>query len=108
MTNNFDEAGIRQYLEIFGRGKMQNLWVDFVDDAKEKLSNIENKNTQEQRLVYHSLRSSSLVFGMKKFSELCHQYEEKILSGAELLEEDFEKIKKLLAETIIEVKAYLK
>lgn len=108
MNQRVNIENIKQYQGIFGLVKMKNLWKEFVDDAKDKLSGIENKSSEQQRLNYHSLRSSSLIFGMQEFSELCHQYEEKILSGIDLLDDEIDESRKLLIETILEVNTYLK
>ena len=105
--SKFDLAALQQYEQIFGREKMQNLWTEFVSDARAKLDNIENSNKESQRLAYHSLRSSSQVFGMNIFAQICTQREEQILAGTEVGETEAESDRKLLAESMAEVESYL-
>ncbi len=76
---------IRQYDEIFGREKMRNLFSEYRQKAEEDLSRVknllDNEQTEELRLIYHSLRSSSQVFGMMGFSFACQDIEQRILDG---------------------------
>ena len=51
---------IKQYEQVFGRAKMQRLWLEFIDDAKQKLADVELRDQEGQRLAFHSLRSCLL------------------------------------------------
>lgn len=99
---------IVQYEQVFGRNKMRMLWEEFVEDAKQKLNQIETKSQEQQRLTYHSLRSSSLIFGMTEFSECCRELEEQILNGNLISAQAAQNSCELLAKSMIEVEAYLK
>lgn len=87
MTDEVDLTALRRYEDIFGPEKMRELWLEYLDKAENDLKDVENKNREELRLLYHSLRSSSLVFGMNAFAALCEQIETAIVeqrSDAEL------------------------
>lgn len=103
-----DFTNLEQYKSVFGMEKMKLLWNEFCLDAENKLKNIETKTSEEQRLAYHSLRSSSLVFGMTDFSELCTSYEERILNQEKIESTDAEASRSLLKESMIQIDNYLK
>lgn len=92
-----NKSAIEQYSNIFGNEKMAYLWKEFLDKACLDLAQVDKYLTtnayNELRLIYHSLRSSSLVFGMEDFSAVCKEIEEKILenSSTEGLEEKVKK-----------------
>lgn len=98
---------LKQYGQIFGQEKMRRLWLEFTEDAKQKLNQAENGSKEEQRLAFHSLRSSSLVFGMTSFSAFCQKTEEEILNGNPAGKETLSEARKLLMESMAEVEAYL-
>lgn len=98
---------IQQYEQIFGREKMRTLWAEFVSDAAAKLDKIEERDYEAQRLAYHSLRSSSQVFGMMEFSCLCEEREEEILAGMPVNADKAEDSRQLLKISMAEVEAYL-
>lgn len=98
---------IQQYEQIFGREKMRALWAEFVNDATAKLDKIEECDHEAQRLAYHSLRSSSQVFGMMEFSRLCEEREEEILAGMPVKADKAENSRQLLKTSMAEVEAYL-
>ena len=81
-------------MAVFGAEKMQMLWREFRDSTENKLKNIENETPEEIRLCFHSLRSSSLVFGLDELSKNCEIIEQSILSG-----EKIAKIKKYIDKT---------
>lgn len=98
---------IKQYEQVFGREKMQRLWLEFVEDAKQKLAGTELRDQESQRLAFHSLRSSGLVFGMTDFSAFCQAAEEDILKGLLIGKEQAAQALRLLNESIVKVEAYL-
>ena len=81
MTDIFDIAAMRQYENIFGPEKMRQLWYEYLDNAQKDLRDVEHKPHDELRLLYHSLRSSSLVFGMTAFAETCEKIEAAVIDG---------------------------
>lgn len=85
-----------QYQQIFGTEKMKALWQEFAETSRDKLDQIENKSPEEIRLAFHSMRSSSLVFGLESFSKSCAEIEEKILNG-----ENLTKLKKYIDKSKI-------
>ena len=105
--SNFLQKNLEQYRQIFGHEKMCLLWEEFINDANDKLKCIEKQSLEKQRLAYHSLRSSSLVFGMEEFAELCRLYEEEILSGILIDDKKAAKSRNILEQGIKEVKACL-
>lgn len=88
MNKNFNIETIKQYEAIFGHEKMINLFHEYQEKAEQDLSQVDRliaKNSRDDlRLVFHSLRSSSLVFGMQGFSFACQDIEERILAGEDL------------------------
>lgn len=98
---------IKQYEQVFGYKKMRHLWSEFVDDARQKLAGVELRDRESQRLAFHSLRSSCLVFGMTDFSVFCQTAEEEILSGKLIGQEQAAQAQYLLKESVAEVEAYL-
>ncbi len=89
-----NKAALEQYMAVFGAEKMQMLWREFRDSTENKLKNIENETPEEIRLCFHSLRSSSLVFGLDELSKNCEIIEQSILSGEKIAE-----IKKYIDKT---------
>lgn len=98
---------LKQYEQIFGHEKMRRLWLEFTEDARQKLDQAEKGNKEEQRLAFHSLRSSSLVFGMTAFSTFCQKTEEEIMNGITTGKETLSEARKLLIESMADVEAYL-
>lgn len=87
-NKNFNIETIKQYEAIFGHEKMINLFNEYQEKAEQDLNRVDSLIAQNSRdglrLIFHSLRSSSLVFGMQGFSFACEDIEEKILNGEEL------------------------
>lgn len=81
MTDEVDLTVLRQYEDIFGPVKMSGLWHEYLDKAEKDLQTVDSRNREELRLLYHSLRSSSRVFGMTAFAALCEQIETAIVEG---------------------------
>ena len=82
--SRFDE-----YRNVFGTKKIYSLWCEFIEQSKQNWKNIEDANWEEKRLIFHSWRSSSQVFGMDDFSAICLVIEDRIirhrLSGVDIL-----------------------
>lgn len=106
MIKRVDYEIIKQYEEVFGRLKMMSLLEDFSTDANDKLGNIEQLSLEGQRLAYHSLRSSSLVFGLCELSELCEKLEEKALAEQAITEDEAIASRNLLCVSICLAKDY--
>ena len=84
-----NKDAFEQYRKVFGTEKMRLLWQEFSESTENKLQQIE-----KQRLCFHTLRSSSLVFGLEEFSKNCEMIEEAVLNN-----ENFAKIKKYVDKT---------
>lgn len=104
---NVSIENIKQYEQVFGRAKMQRLWSEFFNDAKQTLAEVEKKEQEAQRLAFHSLRSSSLVFGMVKFSSFCQTAEEYILKGKLITRKQAAEAQRLFSKSAAAVEAYL-
>lgn len=107
MTQIVEYDTIRQYQNIVGKDKMRKLWQEFINECAARLNDVDIKTKDEQRLIFHSLRSSSLVFGMRILSDFCHQMEEKIVSGNRLSEEDIKQSRKLMRKSLDAVNEYM-
>lgn len=81
--SRLDRQTLQQYESFFGQEKMLELWHEYFNKAQSDLRGVASLNPEEQRLLYHSLRSSSLVFGMQKFAACCTAVEEAILTKAQ-------------------------
>ena len=97
MTTVINKKTLEQYCQIFGRERMKSLWSDFQTTTEEKLSNINEADKEQIRLCFHSLRSSSLVFGMEKFALCCEKIENLLVEESELydLQKSIDKSKEL-------------
>ncbi len=88
MNKNFNIEIIKQYEAIFGHEKMIDLFKEYQEKAENDLNQvdrlIEKKSRDTLRLIFHSLRSSSLVFGMQGFSFACQDIEERLLNDEDL------------------------
>lgn len=89
-----NKTSLEQYVAVFGAEKMKLLWQEFCNSTENKLKNIENASREEIRLCFHSLRSSSLVFGLDELSKNCEDIEQAVLSGEKIAE-----IKKYIDKT---------
>lgn len=107
MTEIVEYDTIKQYQSIVGKEKMRKLWFEFINESASTLNDVENENVESQRLIYHSLRSSSLVFGMRRFSDFCHVLEEKILQKGPLSAEDIKQSRKIMRQSIEAVNDYM-
>lgn len=114
MGSNFNAGALQQYETVFGSDKMKQLFGEFRQKADEDLTSVpvllKEDAREKLRLIYHSLRSSSLVFGMEGFSALCREIEESLLSGAALKEFTAlsETAARIYGQEITQVENYLK
>lgn len=114
MNKNFNIETIKQYDAIFGHEKMIALFDEYKCKAESDLNQVDRliaKNSRDDlRLIFHSLRSSSLVFGMQGFSFACQDIEERILNGEELkaIAKFMELSKKIYEQELISVTKVLK
>ncbi len=113
-SKEFNIDNIRQYDEIFGREKMRNLFSEYKQKAEDDLSRVTQLLKQSQmedlRLIYHSLRSSSQVFGMMGFSFACQDIEQKILDGEknDNLNKFIRLSRQIYEQELVDVMAFLK
>ena len=89
-----NKDAFEQYRKVFGTEKMRLLWQEFYESTENKLQQIEKQSPEDIRLCFHTLRSSSLVFGLEEFSKTCEMIEEAVLNN-----ENFAKIKKYVDKT---------
>lgn len=94
---------LSQYEKLSGRTKILELWQLFLNDAEEKMARAVAAKGEELRLIFHSLRSSSLVFDMTEFAQNCREIEEKLLAGGTIDESDLAKSKEILKNNIQDV-----
>lgn len=104
---------LQHYEQIFGLEKMQFLFREFQQKAHSELDSANSLFKEDKleslRLMFHSMRSAALVFGMDTFSQSCAQIEENIISRQfiEMLEKEIKQSKMVFKEEIKEVSAYL-
>lgn len=99
---------LEEYRTIFGQDKMFRLWHDFLENAEQGWLSLNCDDYKALRLLFHSWKSSSLVFGMDDFSHCCAQIEENILSHHhwDKLAEMIEQSKNCYQDSVKEVNAY--
>lgn len=68
-----------EYKNIFGIKKIHSLWNDFLAQSLKNWQDIDKSDWEEKRLIFHSWRSSSQVFGMDDFSAICLVIEDRII-----------------------------
>lgn len=68
-----------EYKNVFGTKKILDLWNDFLAQSAKNWQNINCSDWEEKRLIFHSWRSSSQVFGMDDFSAFCLVIEDRII-----------------------------
>ena len=108
--DNFEKENLAQYIKIFGAEKMKGLWKEFLESAQEGFLKIGKTNVSESvRLIYHNLHSSSLVFGMKGFSDMCGKIEKAIMQGQKIekLEKEIQNSKMVYEKEVQKVDEYL-
>lgn len=113
MKIDIDLSMLKQYEDIFGKEKMLflfNEYLEKVNTDKPKISELIKENDLNGlRIIYHSLASASLVFGIKNFAKTARKIEELILNGAKIedLNIFMELGKDQLEDEIKQVKQYL-
>lgn len=78
---NINQKQLCEYLDIFGKSKMQGLLKDYLAESNKSWSSIDKISLAEKRRVFHCWRSSSLVFGMEDFSRICTKIEDDMLNN---------------------------
>lgn len=85
MTQTFNQETPASYIAMLGKEKFSQLWAEYLADAEDKFIKaaqyLEQKDSANLRIVFHSLKSSSLIFGLDKFSALCAKIESDLLAG---------------------------
>lgn len=80
-TNNINKKQLNEYLNIFGKRKMQGLLRDYLADSTRSWEIMDKSTNNEKRHIFHCWRSNSLVFGMEDFSKLCTKIEEDLINN---------------------------
>ena len=78
---NINQKQLCEYLDIFGKNKMQGLLKDYLAESNKSWNTIDKISLSEKRRVFHCWRSSSLVFGMEEFSRICTKIEDDMLNN---------------------------
>lgn len=82
MTNTkINRQQLNEYLDIFGKSKMQGLLKDYLAESKKSWEQLDKISNNEKRRLFHNWRSSSLVFGMEDFSRICTKIEDDLLNN---------------------------
>ncbi len=89
---NINQKQLCEYLDIFGKNKMQGLLKDYLAESTKSWDRLDKISDKEKRHVFHCWRSSSLVFGMEDFSKICTKIEDDLLNNRHT------KISKLISE----------
>lgn len=113
MQKPINKEQLQQYIDIFGKEKMINLFADYklkITEDMPKLSEaIDKKDLNSIRIIYHSIASASLVFGMQNFAVICRKIEEMVLQNAVIkeLEPSFAQAETAFEQDIKQAEAYL-
>lgn len=98
MPKDFDFSALKKYEEIFGKEKITNLFKEYLKEHVEQMLKVKifiNSNKfNDLRIIYHSLRSASMVFSMNQYAKLCEKIE-----AAALRNEEIDKINELIEES---------
>lgn len=103
----FNKKQLVEYQQFFGSSKLIKLFQEFRKDTAQKFLCLASSSPEDQRLIFHSLKSSSLVFGMTKFSKLCAKLEQKILDNKEILAKDIVQCHSIYNQSVLKVDHYL-
>ncbi len=99
MAINFDLSTLKQYEHILGKDKMVSLFEEYLNEHSEYMLKshilLESNKLENLRIIYHSLCSASLVFGMKTFAMACSKIEQDILEQC-----DYEQLKKEINQSM--------
>ena len=90
---NINQKQLCEYLDIFGKNKMQGLLKDYLAESTKSWDTLDKISDKEKRHIFHCWRSSSLVFGMEDFSKICTKIEDDLLNNR------YTKISKLISES---------
>ena len=90
---NINQKQLSEYLDIFGKNKMQGLLKDYLAQSTKSWETLDKISDKEKRQVFHCWRSSSLVFGMEDFSRICTKIEDDLLNNR------MAKVSKLISES---------
>jgi len=104
----FNKRKLKKYQKVFNPDKVQTLYKEFKTQISSQLKKAaKTKDQEELRLIFHSLKSSSQVFGMEKLSKLSGKLEQKILDKKEILAKDLDDCTILYNKSIAKVDLYL-
>ena len=78
---NINQKQLYEYLDIFGKNKMQGLLKDYLAQSNKSWDMLQNVSDNEKSRIFHCWRSSSLVFGMEDFSKICTKIEDNLLNN---------------------------
>ena len=78
---NINQKQLDEYLDIFGKSKMQGLLKDYLAESSKSWAALDKFSDAEKQQVFHCWRSSSLVFGMEDFSKMCTTIEDDFLNN---------------------------
>ena len=78
---NINQKQLHDYLNIFGKSKMQGLLKDYLAQSNKSWSDMHSVSDKEKSRIFHCWRSSSLVFGMEDFSDICTKIEDNLLNN---------------------------
>lgn len=113
MKKTIDTVYLEQYLDLFGKEKILLLFAEYKNKINEDMPKIlelyKKNDLNGLRIIYHSLASASLVFGMKKFASVCRKIEDFILDGKDIkaLESYIKQSEVLLNDEKKQVESYL-
>ena len=105
----FSLSQFKETQKTFGPGKTRLLYDEFKKHTEAALKQAsQSKDKEEQRLVFHNLRSAALVFGLNKLSGFSAKMERRILANQEVLAKDFAECMMIYNKSVAKVEVYLK
>ncbi len=114
MSEVFNREMPETYKKMLGEQKFLQLWEEYLSDAGAKFEKaaayLSGRDAENLRIIFHSLKSSSLIFGLDKFAELCTKIENNLVAG-DFSEETGKKIKNsknIWLESIKEAEPYFR
>ena len=78
---NINQKQLCEYLNIFGKNKMQGLLKDYLAQSEKSWGSLNSISDKEKSRIFHCWRSSSLVFGMEDFSKICTKIEDNLINN---------------------------
>jgi HPt (histidine-containing phosphotransfer) domain-containing protein len=78
---NINQKQLYEYLNIFGKSKMQGLLKDYLAQSNKSWDTLHSVSDKEKSRIFHCWRSSSLVFGMEDFSQICTKIEDNLINN---------------------------